>query len=156
MGPIVFLTLLILFVSVPLVELALLLQVARITSPVATVLLVLCTGIVGATLARRQGLKTWFRIQDDLAAGRLPADSLVDAAMIFVAGAVLLTPGILTDVFGFSLLVPRIRRWYRSAATRYFKNKIHIRTTHFEQNPFAAQDDDVIDSHVVDERDEVP
>ena len=102
--------LLLLFTLVPLAELYLLFQItAWWDSPQYTFALIIITGVVGASLARWQGARTWFRLQQDLAAGRVPADALMDGVMIFVAGALLLTPGILTDVVGFGLLLPPIR-----------------------------------------------
>lgn len=105
------LRLLLLFTTVPLIELALLLWIgARIGVP-ATIALILATGAAGAALARHQGLATWRRFQAALAAGRLPGSELVEGFLILVAGAVLLTPGVLTDAAGFLLLIPPARRW---------------------------------------------
>lgn len=105
------LRLLLLFTTVPLVELALLLWIGARIGVLATVGLILLTGVLGAALARHQGLATWDRFQRALAAGRLPARELVEGLLILVAGAVLLTPGVLTDAAGFLLLVPPVRRW---------------------------------------------
>ena len=128
-----FLILLFLFVCIPFIELAILLKLASVTSVWTTLLLVVTTGVIGASLARRQGWNTYIRIQQELAAGRMPTESLLDAAMIFVAGAVLLTPGILTDIFGFSLLVPVCRRIYRQSAGRWIR-------AHFRVQTFDSQD----------------
>lgn len=98
------------FVLVPLAELALLLYLAEIFSWQRTLLLVIVTGVLGTLLARSQGWRTWVRIRDELAAGRMPAESLLDAVLIFVAGALLLTPGVLTDALGISLLIPPVPR----------------------------------------------
>ena len=104
----------VLFIVVPLVELYLLFQLTDWTgSPAATIGLVLFTGVLGAWLAKQQGLSTLRKIQTAMAEGRIPGRELVDGAMILVAGALLLTPGILTDIFGFSLLVPPCRALYR-------------------------------------------
>ncbi len=92
------LILLLLFIFVPLVELALLLYLADTTSWQLTLGLVVATGVFGTALARSQGWRAWSRIRDELAAGRMPAEPLLDAVLIFVAGALLLTPGILTDL----------------------------------------------------------
>jgi len=81
--------LLLLFTVVPLVELALLLWIGSLTGLRFTLLLVLLTGIIGAGLARHQGLRCWLRVQQQLSAGQLPADPLVDGLMILVAGALL-------------------------------------------------------------------
>ncbi len=110
--------LLTLFVVVPLVELALLLWLAEQISWQATILLVLITGIVGSIAARRQGLGIWLQVQRQLQAGELPGASIVDGVLVLVAGALLITPGILTDMVGFALLVPLVRRQIRRRLMR--------------------------------------
>lgn len=117
-----FLRLLLLFTVVPLVELFLLVKLGTVIGVGPTVLIVLLTGFLGAVLARWQGLGVVRRLSKDLADGKLPADALIDGLLILIAGAVLLTPGLLTDVFGFFLLLPVGRRMVRRAvATRLTK-----------------------------------
>jgi len=115
--------LILLFVVLPLTELFLLLEFARRTSPLSAMLLVVLTGLVGYWLAQSQGLRTYRRIQSDLFAGKLPTDALLDGMMIFLAGAFLLTPGILTDLVGFSLLVPVSRGYYRRLILGWAKSR---------------------------------
>lgn len=105
--------LVLLFTVVPLVELTILVQLGRWMGLGATVALVLATGIAGAWLARWQGVAVLRRIQGDLAEGRMPAGALLDGALILAAGAVLLTPGLLTDLVGLALLVPPLRALVR-------------------------------------------
>lgn len=107
--------LLLLFVALPALELALLIEVGSRIGTLATLAIIAVTGVVGAILARRQGLGVITRIQRETAEGRLPAGSLVDGAIILVAGALLVTPGILTDAFGFLCLVPAFRRLVKRA-----------------------------------------
>lgn len=99
-----------LFVVVPLVELAFLIQVGGWVGIWPTVGLVFLTGILGATLARAEGLRTLWSFQQELAAGKLPGQPLLDGLCILVGGALLLTPGFVTDLAGFSLLLPPTRR----------------------------------------------
>ncbi len=106
-----------LFVVVPLIELVLLVQLGRWVGLWPTLALVLGTGIAGASLARAQGLRTLAEFQRELAAGRLPGGPLMDGLAVLVGGAFLLTPGLLTDVAGFTLLVPASRRWIRRRLT---------------------------------------
>jgi UPF0716 protein FxsA len=108
-----FLRLLLLFTVVPLVELFLLVKLGTVIGIGPTVLIVICTGVLGAWLARWQGLGVLRRVSDDLAQGRLPADALIDGLLILIAGAVLLTPGLITDALGFLLLVPQGRALVR-------------------------------------------
>ena len=102
--------LLLLFILVPAVELALLIEVGRHIGTLATLALIAGTGALGAFLARLQGLGILRQMQSELAAGRLPASSIVDGVIILLAAVVLITPGILTDAVGFLCLVPAFRR----------------------------------------------
>ena len=97
-----FLYLLLLLTIVPIVELIILFRIADRFQWGPTIALVLLTGILGAWLARREGLKTVSRIQSDLGRGVPPTGAMVDGLLILIAGAVLITPGILTDVLGFA------------------------------------------------------
>ncbi len=107
-----------LFVGIPLLELFILIQVGQWVGLWPTIGLVVLTGFAGAALARLEGLRTVWSIRGELAKGRLPGNALFDGLAILVGGALLLTPGILTDVLGFSfllsptrsLLLKRIRR----------------------------------------------
>ncbi|MBN2216509.1 MAG: FxsA family protein, partial [Pirellulales bacterium] len=89
--------LVLLFTIVPLVELALLFWIAERTSWWATIGLVVVTGVVGAALARHEGLRCLQAARRKLAQGELPTDSLLDGPMILIAGTLLITPGVLTD-----------------------------------------------------------
>ncbi len=100
---------LLLFVVVPTVELALLIEVGGRMGLVPTMALIFVTGVIGASLARHQGLGVLRSIQDASAEGRVPASEMADGVIILIAAAVLLTPGILTDLFGFMCLVPQCR-----------------------------------------------
>lgn len=140
--------LLFLFVVVPLVELMLLLLLARWISDTLTVLLVILTGLAGTMLARSQGWKTFRRIQLELNNGTLPAAALLDAAMIFSAGTLLLTPGILTDLLGMTLLMPFCRQWYRGWVLRWIRR--HFQVQSFPTTPETNDRSQIIDSCVVD------
>lgn len=113
-----------LFVVVPLVELVLLIQVGRWVGLWPTVALVFLTGVAGAGLARAEGLRTLWSLREDLAAGRLPGRAILDGVAILVGGALLLTPGFLTDVFGFALLVPPTRRLVQRLVRRRIEGMI--------------------------------
>ncbi len=118
--------LLLLFTIVPLVELALLLNLAKVVGWQYTVALVLATGVLGAWLARWQGLQCWRRLHQQLAAGQLPADSLLDGLMILLAGVLLVTPGVLTDAVGFTLLLPPFRALFRRRLKDRMGAQIHF------------------------------
>lgn len=114
------------FTLIPLIELYLLWQLADEIGLGVTILLVLVTGFLGSLLARSQGLQTWRRFQDAIARGRMPAKELQEGLLIVFAAAMLLTPGILTDVAGFLLLVPWSRRWVRVFLAARLKNHFHL------------------------------
>ena len=105
----IFARLALLFVIVPLLELALLIQMGQWVGFWPTIGLVVFTGLTGAWLARMQGLRTMWRLRHDLANGRVPGQAIMDGMAVLAGGALLLTPGIITDVIGFGLLFPRTR-----------------------------------------------
>jgi len=113
-----------LFVIIPLVELYLLTRISGIVGLPGTVALVVVTGILGSRLARSQGIHVWAKIQEQLKNGTLPAREMVDALMVLVAGVLLVTPGALTDLVGFSFLLPPIRALARPALIRWLKGKL--------------------------------
>ncbi|RLE24564.1 MAG: hypothetical protein DRJ65_09645 [Acidobacteria bacterium] len=119
-----FVRLLLLFTVVPALELILLIQLGRYVGFWPTAALVLGTGVVGAWLARREGLKVFRAVSTEMAEGRMPTDHLLDGLLILVAGAVLLTPGLLTDAAGFILLAPPGRRLIRTAVSKAISKRI--------------------------------
>lgn len=126
--------LILLFVAVPLLELVLLMWVGQWIGLGPTVALVVATGFAGAALARQQGLRAFLSVQRELAMGQLPSQSLLDGLSILVGGAFLLTPGILTDVLGFSLILPPSRRALQGLLRRRMKRWIKedaLRVTSF-------------------------
>lgn len=112
------------FVLVPLLELALLIQVGRWIGLLPTVGLVFTTGVLGAALARREGLRTLSAFQRELSVGRLPGGALMDGLAILLGGAFLLTPGILTDLLGFLLLVPVSRRVIQNEVRKQLEARV--------------------------------
>jgi UPF0716 protein FxsA len=122
--PHMFLRLLLLFTIVPLIELYLLIKIGGILGVVPTIAIVIGTGVLGAWLARWQGLAVLRRISDEMAAGRLPTDALIDGLLILVAAAVLLTPGLLTDTLGFVLLVPASRALVRKVVAAAIARRV--------------------------------
>jgi len=151
------LRLLLLFTLVPLVELVLLLILADKTSWQFTVALVLFTGVVGAALARHEGLRCLRRVRQKLAAGELPGDALLDGLMILLAGALLITPGVLTDLVGFALLLPPFRRVVKRRLARRLRARIRVS---FSSNGWPDDQptvrDRIIDTRVIDAPPEEP
>ena len=100
-----------LFILVPLAELAILVYLGAVIGPWYTILIVVVTGLVGAVLARSQGLATLARIRGNLERGILPSAEIFNGALILLGGLLLLTPGLVTDTIGLALLVPQTRSW---------------------------------------------
>ena len=94
-----------LFTLVPLVELVLLIEVGERIGLGPTVLLVILTGVAGASLARREGARTWREVRRELGRGRIPGRELLSALLVLLAGALLVTPGVLTDAAGLLVLL---------------------------------------------------
>lgn len=157
------LRLLILFTVAPLVELWLLVEIGQRIGFLATVAIVLTTGVIGAALARWQGLLCLRNAARQLHAGQLPADALLDGLGILLAAVLLVTPGILTDAVGFCLLIPPLRRIARRAAVKYLRAKFGAFT--FTAAPYPPDEDAngpssgrdrIIDVRVIDAGDGAP
>ena len=108
-----FLKLFLAFTLVPFIEIYLLIKIGAQVGAFNTILIVILTGLLGASLARLEGIKTMTKVRDSLNRGDLPAEEMLDAMLIFVAGVVLLTPGFITDLSGLALLVPKARSWFK-------------------------------------------
>ena len=120
------LILLIAMIGVPILEIIVFIEAGGYIGLWPTVGVVILTAIIGSALLRHQGLSTLARAQENLAAGRLPITEVFDGLCILVGGALLLTPGFITDTAGFLLLVPPLRDILRRLAGRYFVNKAEM------------------------------
>ena len=105
-----FLLLLLAFVLVPLAELAVIGEVADVIAWGPTLVLLVVDSVIGAWLVRREGSRAWQAFREAVAAGRMPGDELTEGALLLFGGALLLTPGFLTDVLGLALVLPVTRR----------------------------------------------
>lgn len=143
-----FVKLFLLFVALPLIELALLLVVGKYIGVLPTLLLVIVTGVGGAWLAQRQGTHALSRIRRDFAAGNMPTDAVTDALLIFVAGLLLLSPGVLSDLMGIVLLVPAGRSLAKYWLFRWLKLQLQIPTLRPRPSE-APAGGEVIDSYTV-------
>jgi len=102
--------LLLAFLLVPMAEIYVLVQVGSLIGALPTVFAVVFTAVTGAALIRHQGLATLMRVRGELEQGHLPAEAVLEGVVLLVAGALLLTPGFVTDTVGFGLLIPALRR----------------------------------------------
>ena len=149
------LRLLLLFTIVPLVELWLLLEIGEMIGLWPTIALILATGVIGASLARWQGALCLQTMQKQIHGGQLPTDSLLDGLGILVAAAFLVTPGVLTDIVGFGLLIPPVRRVVRRTVAKLIRAKItNIAASTAGQapgdNPSSQDHDRIIDVRLID------
>ena len=117
----------ILFIVVPLVELYLIIEIGSMIGALWTVLLVVLTAVIGVTLLRIQGLSTLNRARASMEMGTLPAMEMMEGMALGVGGALLITPGFITDTLGFMCLIPATRR----AMIRYLMSRsVMVRQTH--------------------------
>jgi UPF0716 protein FxsA len=119
------------FTLIPVLEIYLLIKLGTYLGALNTVIIVILTGIIGAYLAKLEGLHTMTKVREGLNRGEMPAEGLLDALLILVAGIVLLTPGFLTDLAGLLILIPQTRllfkRWLRKKFDAWTKGQqVHI------------------------------
>jgi UPF0716 protein FxsA len=118
------LLLLLAFLLVPIAELYVIIQIGQAIGVVPTLALLVIDAFLGAALARSQGRVAWARFNRALAAGRVPARETFDGAMIILGGALLLTPGFITDVVGLALLIPPTRALIRHGVARLARRRV--------------------------------
>lgn len=104
----------------PVIELAVIVRVAEEVGVIETLALLVAISIAGAWLLKHQGLATWRSLQETTASGRAPTKEAIDGALILFGGALLLTPGFVTDAFGLVLLLPPTRALVKSAFRKLF------------------------------------
>ena len=124
--------LILLFIFVPIIELALLIQIGQYLGTLNTILLVIITGITGGILAKLEGWRVLQNIQKDLLEFKMPADRLIDGVLVLIGGILLLTPGILTDILGLSLLIPLTRKFFREMVKKKFAAKVSKGQAHIK------------------------
>ncbi len=122
--------LIILFIVVPIIEIALLIEVGRYVGTFYTIFLIIATGVVGAFLAKLEGLRVWHNLQNDMKQFKMPTNRIIDGVFILIGGVLLLTPGLVTDLIGFILIIPftrfPIREYLKKRLVKKSKNKIKI------------------------------
>ena len=118
--------LVVLFLVVPFVELFVLLQVGQTIGVVPTVGILIVMSVLGGWLMKREGLGVWRRMNEQVRTGRVPGKELADAALILFGGALLLTPGFLTDFLGVALLLPPTRAVVRAELLRRMARRVRV------------------------------
>jgi UPF0716 protein FxsA len=117
MGPMVG-VLVLLFLVVPLAELYVIIQVGQAVGALNTIGLLILISAAGAWLVKREGMSVWRRFQRQIEAGAVPGKEIADGVMILFAGALLMSPGFLTDLLGIALLLPPVRAAVRGVLMR--------------------------------------
>jgi UPF0716 protein FxsA len=125
--------LLLLFIGVPIAEIALFIEIGGLIGTWWTVATIFATAVIGTALVRWQGLQAMARAREAANRNELPVDAVIAGVCILVAGALLLTPGFLTDALGFALLIPPLRAALAKAAVARMKRsgRFHVRTEGF-------------------------
>lgn len=118
--------LLLVFIAVPLLEIALLIKAGESFGFWPTLLIVIATAFLGTVMLRWQGLSVMMRARQTLRDGNIPIESVADGVFLLLAGAFLLTPGLLTDGVGFAFLVPSVRRWLGSKILRALSQRMDL------------------------------
>lgn len=138
------------FVVVPLLELYVLIQVGQVIGAWWTILLLVLDSILGGWVIRREGGRAWQALRAAVEQGKLPARELADGVLVVLGGALMLSPGFVTDGLGILLILPVTRPVFRRLLTSYAASRVVVRT-HGRPGP-AAGDDSVVRGEVVDER----
>jgi UPF0716 protein FxsA len=139
-----FLLLVFLFIAIPVAEISLLIRVGSSIGLLNTIVFVIFTAVLGAYLVRQQGFATIAKLQEETNAGRVPALQIAEGVALLFAGAVLMTPGFITDALGFALLIPPVRQaliaW---AANNLMKGNVSAAygTSTSATNPYVEQAD---------------
>jgi UPF0716 protein FxsA len=115
---------LVFFAIFPLVEIFILIKIAGLIGTLNTILLVIAMAMLGALLARLEGVRTLRQIQASLSQGQIPAEELIDGVLIFIAGVLLIVPGILSDLIALGLLVPYTRMHFKRWLRRRFDRMV--------------------------------
>jgi UPF0716 protein FxsA len=129
----------VLFIVVPLAELFVIIQLAGAIGLLPTLLLLLADSIAGTILMKSQGRAAWQRFQEATQAGRIPAREVADGALIILGGAFLLTPGFLTDIIGFLLLLPPTRALFRRTVVAMFARRSPVGYVGMKAAPHAQR-----------------
>ena len=117
-----------LIIVIPAAEIGVLMFSGNMIGLFPTIMLILVTGILGTLLAKKQGLQTVRRVQEQLQYGRLPGDEILDGICILVGGVLLLTPGFITDIFGIFFLLPPTRNFIKPLIMKMFQRWINKNT----------------------------
>ena len=146
----------ILFIAIPIAEIAIFIQAGERFGLWPTLGLVILTAILGTTLLRYQGLRALYRVQESLNRGEMPIGEVFTGLCLLVAGALLLTPGFLTDGVGFALFIPGIRQAIGSGLANLLMSRgaVHVSNGHHSGTPYNGPNNQVIDAEFTEVRED--
>ena len=121
-GPVLFIA----FVVVPVAEIWVILRVGRVIGPGWTLFLLILDSLIGAWLVRREGARAWRALRTSIEQGKAPSRELADGALILLGGALMLSPGFITDVLGVLLVLPIVRPFTRGLLARYLQRRVVV------------------------------
>jgi UPF0716 protein FxsA len=143
------------FIVMPIMELVVLIEVGSVIGVLNTILAVLLTAVIGASLLRHQGLKTLFNANQKMREGQMPVSEMGEGLMLAVAGALLLTPGFVTDIVGFLLLTPGIRQLMLKSVTARLVKGVGSQSASFQyhytevRKASKGEDGDIIEGEYI-------
>ena len=142
----------VLFIAVPIIEIALFIQIGGFLGFWVTMLIVILTAIIGTRLVKSQGLNAIKDVQNSFINGGNTANSLINGALILVAGVLLLTPGFFTDFIGLTFLIPSTRSWWIKIGKKYFKTRVHFNAGSYQESQAESTptQQDIIDADYTD------
>lgn len=148
--------LLLLFVVVPIAELYVIIRVGASIGFLNTLAVIIAVGFIGSWLVKREGMRTWVRFNQTLASGQVPAKEMVDGVLILGAGALLLTPGFLSDVFGILMLFPPTRAALRAYVLKRVKaGNFVVRTTFMGGASNTGRQGPIVDTDATEPKGEI-
>lgn len=136
----------VLFLIIPIIEIYFLIKVGEVIGALPTIILVVLTAVIGAALLRQQGLSTLARLQQSLGQGKLPAQEMIEGVLLAVGGALLMTPGFVTDTMGFLCLLPITRQLLAKAIIKRSALQMQVKMGGFAQSSTWDQDDNIVDA----------
>lgn len=119
--------LILLFLILPALEIGVFIWIGGMIGPGWVVFLIILTGLLGITIAKREGLGTLYRIRQSIQLGQAPTGYLIDGIAIFIGGVFLFAPGFITDIIGFALVIPLTRSWFKVLIIMMIKRMINNR-----------------------------
>ncbi|HWK24220.1 MAG TPA: FxsA family protein [Ureibacillus sp.] len=112
------------FIVAILVEIAIFIVVGKVLGVFNTLLLIILTSVIGVIVTKKQGIQSVRNIQKSLSEGNPPGVALIDMFLIFIGGVLLITPGFITDIIGFTLIMPLTRKLYKPAIYYWLRKKM--------------------------------